>query len=38
MHRHVRLFAIACILIAIGFVAGRYIMYNEAARYDATHP
>lgn len=38
MHRHVKLFAIACILIAIGFVAGRFIMYKDVAQYDATHP
>lgn len=38
MHRHVKLFAIACVLVAIGFVAGRYIMINQAAQYDASHP
>lgn len=38
MHRHVKLFAIACILVAIGFVAGRYIMITNVAQYDATHP
>ncbi len=38
MHRHVKLFAVACILIAIGFVVGRYTMWNQAAHYDAEHP
>jgi hypothetical protein len=38
MHRHVKLFAVACVLVAIGFVAGRYVMINQAARYDADHP
>jgi len=38
MHRHVKLVTIACILLAVGFVAGRYVMWNEAAKYDATHP
>lgn len=38
MHRHVKLFAIACVLVAVAFVAGRYVMWNQAAHYDATHP
>jgi hypothetical protein len=38
MHRHVKLFAIACVLVAIGFVAGRYVMINQAAQYEADHP
>ena len=38
MHRHVKLIAIACMLVVIGFVAGRYIMINRAAQYDADHP
>jgi hypothetical protein len=38
MHRHVKILAVICILLAIGFVVGRYTMWNEAARYDASHP
>jgi|UPI00031C286A hypothetical protein len=38
MHRHVKILTVACILIAIGFVAGRYIMYTDVAHYDGDHP
>lgn len=38
MHRHVKIFTVACILIAIGFVAGRYVMYTNVAHYDGDHP
>jgi hypothetical protein len=38
MHRHVKLLAIACVLVVIGFVAGRYVMINQVAHYDGDHP
>ncbi len=38
MHRHVRIFAIICILVAIGFVIGRYTMITNVAHYDGDHP
>jgi hypothetical protein len=38
MHRHVKLLAVACVVVSIAYVAGRYVMWNEAAQYDATHP
>ena len=38
MHHHVKLFAVGCVLVAIAFVAGRYVMWVQAAQYDANHP
>jgi hypothetical protein len=38
MHRHIKVLAIACVLVVLGFVAGRYIMINEAAQYEGDHP
>lgn len=38
MHRHAKIFAIACILVAIGFVVARYTMITDVAHYDGDHP
>ena len=38
MHRHVKIFAAVCILVAIGFVVGRYTMISDVAQYDGDHP
>lgn len=38
MHRHVKLFALACLLVAAVFVTSRYVMIEDVAQYDASHP
>jgi hypothetical protein len=38
MHRHVKIFAVACILVAVAFVVGRYTMITDVAHYDGNHP
>jgi hypothetical protein len=38
MHRHVKIAAIIAIVAVFGFIAGRYVMISQDARYDADHP
>lgn len=38
MQRHHKILAVIVIAVALTFVAGRYVMWDDAARYDASHP
>jgi hypothetical protein len=37
MHRHIKLFAIACTFVAVGFVVARYTLITNVAHYDGNH-